>query len=594
MPKERSEIEARYKWRLEDIFPSDEAWAESLTMLKGYLPAIRSYQGRLGEKGETLLAYLQLDDACNHLITDLINYAMRRNDEDTRVAAYQAMVAQLMAVLNQLSAVSSFEKGEILAIPEETLTRWYATVDGLALYRRRLDGVRRRKEHILSPEEERLLASAGELASAPDDIFSMLNDACFRFPDAVDKDGKQHPLTTGTYELCRKSADRVLRQSAYESLNGVYLQFQDALAATLAAQTKQLWFFAKARNYPSSLAAALDENEVPEEIYHNLIAAVHRHLPKLHRYISLRKKLLGLDELRSFDLYTPLVADADVSVSYEEAKKLVSEAVAPLGEEYVSIFKNGMEDGWIDVYENPGKRSGAYSAGANAHPYVLMNYQGGLQDVYTLIHEMGHSMHTWYTMHYQPECYRGYTIFVAEVASTCNEALLTHYLLSKTTDRKQRAYLVNYFLEQFRTTLFRQCQFAEFELAVNSITEAGDGVTAEACNRLYHQNLVDYFGPDLTLDKEADVEWARIPHFYYNYYVYQYSTGFTAAIALSQRILNGGEDAVQDYLDFLKGGCSKTPIDLLKGAGVDMSTTAPIDAAMEIFSSLLDQLEELV
>lgn len=593
MATERKDMDPRYQWRLEDLYPTDQDWTAALEVMKGYLPKIQSYEGRLGESGETLLAYLQMDSELSALAEDLAAYSMRRGDEDTRAAKYQAMTAQLMAALNTLSTAGSFEAGEVMAIPQAQLEEWFTSVEGLELYRLRLERIRRKKDHILSPAEERQLAAAGELAGAPQNIFSMLNDAGFRFPDVIDGQLNTHPLTTGAYGKYLESRDRVLRQNAFLGLFGVYQQFQDALAATLAAQSKQLWFFARARRYPTTLAAALDNTEVPEEIYHNLIAAVRSHLPLLHRYAALRKRLLGVEELHYYDLYTPLVNDVERSYSYEEAKDLACAAVTPLGEAYVSTMKAGMEDGWVDVYENAGKRSGAYSAGSSVHPYVLLNFHGRLDDVFTLIHEMGHSMHTWYSNHTQPQPYRDYTIFVAEVASTCNEALLTHYLLSQTEDKQQRAYLINHFLEQFRTTLFRQCQFAEFELEVNRLTEAGEGITAEACRAIYRRHLKDYFGPALTVDPLADVEWARIPHFYLNYYVYQYATGFAAAVALSQRILTGGPQAVEDYLGFLKGGSSKTPIELLRGAGVDMSTTAPIDAAMEVFASLLDELETL-
>jgi oligoendopeptidase F len=594
MAMERKEFDPKYQWRLEDLYPTEEAWMADLERVKDYLSPISAYQGRLGESGETLLDYLHLEDEVGALISDVAEYVMRRADEDTRVALYQDRSAQVMTVWNQLAAACSFESSEVMAIPEETLEDWYQQVPGLALYRRYLGEIRRKRAHILSPAEERLLAAAGELSAGPDNVFSMLNNADLTFPDVSDGQGNLLPLTKGSYISYLESENRTLRQNAYRTLLGTYGQFQNTFAAALAAQTKQLSFFAKTRNYPSSLAAALDANDVPEEIYHNLIEAVHQNLPKLHRYVSLRKKLLGVEELHGYDLFVPVVKGAAMDVSYEEAKAMALAAVAPLGEEYVSIMGKGMEDGWIDVYENTGKRSGAYSSSSSVHPYVLMNYQGKLNDAYTLIHEMGHSMHTWYSNHNQPQVYQNYTIFVAEVASTCNEALLTHYLLSQTTDPQQRAYLLNHYLEQFRTTLFRQCQLAEFELRVNQLTESGQGVTAEACRGIFRQTIVDYFGPDLTVDQEADLDWARIPHFYYNYYVYQYATGFAAAVALSQRILTGGAQAVEDYLGFLKGGSSQSPIELLKGAGVDMSTPEPINAALAVFGQLTDELESLL
>ncbi|MCD8161007.1 MAG: oligoendopeptidase F [Clostridiales bacterium] len=592
--KERSEQDARYLWKLEHIYPTDEAWQEALEQLKSCIPQVRSYEGRLGESGETLLAYLQLDDAISAQVTDVLEYAMLRGDSDTRVAKYQAMNAQARSVLLELSTAGAFETGELLAIPEETLADWYETVEGLALYRRHLEVIRSRREHTLSPAEEKLLAAAGDLSGGPDDIFSMFNDADLTFPDVEDGEENLRPLSQGTYGKYIESKDRTLRKNTYETLYASYGQFRNTLAATLGAQTKQLWFFAKARRYPSSLAAAVAETEVPEEIYHNLLSTVEQHLPSLHRYVALRKKLLGVETLHPYDMYTPIVGDVTMDTPFEDAKALVLEALKPLGEDYLSVVRQGLEGGWIDVYENAGKRSGGYCAGPNVHPYILLNYQDKLMDVFTLIHEMGHAMHTWLSNENQPQVYKHYKIFVAEVASTCNECLLMQYLLGKTTDRRERAYLINYYLEQFRTTFFRQTQLAEFELRVNELTWSGQGVTAEACCAIYRGLQDKYFGPALESDDNIALEWSRIPHFYYNFYLYQYATGFAAAVALSQKILHGGEEAVEAYLGFLKGGCSRTPIELLKGAGVDMSTPEPLESAIAVFDGLLDELEGLV
>ena len=591
---ERNELNPEYTWALEDLYSCDEAWEAEFEWDKDYLRIVKAYEGRLGESARLLLHYLALSDEITGVFDKLGNYAYRRADEDTRDSGPQAMCAQLSSFLTQLSTASAFETNEILAIPDETLEQFYQEEPELEVYRRYLDRIRHRREHILSLAEEKLLAMAGELSDNPDNIFSMLNDADMTFADAVDEAGNAHPLTHGTYIPMMHGSDRTLRKSAYENLYAVYGQFKNTLAATLAAQAKQLWFFAQARKYPSALAAAMDRNEVPEEVYHNLIAAVRDNLPKLHRYVRLRKKLLGVEELHCYDLYANMVGDVEMKFTFEEAKEIALKALEPLGSDYCNILKEGFESRWIDVYENAGKRSGAYSAGARVHPYVLLNYHDTLNDLFTLVHEMGHALHSELSNWNQPTVYAEYVIFVAEVASTCNEALLMEYLLKNTTDKKERAYLINYFLEQFRTTLYRQTMFAEFEEKINQLAQNGEGITADVCCALYRQLNEDYFGPDLVVDDAIALEWARIPHFYYNYYVYQYATGYAAAIALSRRILKEGEPAVEDYLKFLRGGSSMPPIELLKMAGVDMSTADPINQALALFDELIGELEALM
>ena len=591
---ERNELNPEYTWALEDLYSCDEAWEAEFEWDKDYLRIVKAYEGRLGESARLLLHYLALSDEITGVFDKLGNYAYRRADEDTRDSGPQAMCAQLSSFLTQLSTASAFETNEILAIPDETLEQFYQEEPELEVYRRYLDRIRHRREHILSPAEEKLLAMAGELSDNPDNIFSMLNDADMTFADAVDEGGNPHPLTHGTYIPMMHGSDRTLRKSAYDNLYAVYGQFKNTLAATLAAQAKQLWFFAQARKYPSALAAAMDRNEVPEEVYHNLIAAVRDNLPKLHRYVRLRKKLLGVEELHCYDLYANMVGDVEMKFTFEEAKEIALKALEPLGSDYCNILKEGFESRWIDVYENAGKRSGAYSAGARVHPYVLLNYHDTLNDLFTLVHEMGHALHSELSNWNQPTVYAEYVIFVAEVASTCNEALLMEYLLKNTTDKKERAYLINYFLEQFRTTLYRQTMFAEFEEKINQLAQNGEGITADVCCALYRQLNEDYFGPDLVVDDAIALEWARIPHFYYNYYVYQYATGYAAAIALSRRILKEGEPAVEDYLKFLRGGSSMPPIELLKMAGVDMSTADPINQALALFDELIGELEALM
>lgn len=590
----RADVPEKDKWAIQDLFATDDDWRAALAKAKEFLPRITAFRGRLAESGAVLLSFFRLDDEISLAFDALVHYAQRRSDEDTRVAAYQEMVSQVTRFAVEIQSAAAFETPELLAISDEDMNRLYAEAPELELYRLNIDRIRRRREHVLSDKEEAILAAAGEMAASPDDIYSMLNDADLKFPDAVDKDGVAHPVTHGTFIPLMQSYDRVLRKSAFDSLYSVYGQFRNTSAATLSAQLKQLLFFANVRKYPSTLDAALDGNEVPTEIYRNLIDAVHRSFAPMYRYVALRKKLLGVDELHMYDLYVPVVDGVEMKFTFEEAKEIALKALAPLGEDYLNLLREGFANGWIDVYENEGKRSGAYSAGARVHPYVLLNFKGTLDDVFTLVHEMGHSIHSYLSNKTQPTAYQDYVIFVAEVASTCNEALLMEYLLSVTTDKKERAYLINHFLEQFRGTLYRQTMFAEFELAANEMTQRGEGTTAEALCAMYKKLNEQYFGPEMNVDEEISLEWARIPHFYYDYYVYQYATGYAAAIALSRRILREGEAAVKDYLGFLSGGCSADPITLLRGAGVDMASPKPIEDATKLFDEMISEMEKIL
>ena len=591
IPK-RSEVPEQFKWALEDIYATDEKWTEDLQKLKAMPERIAAFKGRLSESADTLYDFMQLSDEISVLCDSLGNYAQRRSDEDTANAKYQGFIGQLMNAYVAVNSAGSFETPEIISIEEDKLQEFYEDKPELKLYKRALDKLRRKKAHILSEAEEKILALTGEMGQSPENIYSMFSDADLRFPDAVDKDGKAHQVTHGSYIPLVQSEDRVLRNSAFESMYGTFDKFKNTCAATLSAQIKAVNFYAKARRYDSSLEAALDGTEVPVSVYKNLIEAVHDNMHYMYDYVALRKKLLGVDELHFYDLYTPVVPDADMKITFEEAKETVLKALAPMGEDYLAILKEGFENRWIDVYENEGKTSGAYSAGARVHPYVLLNHKDTLNCMFTLAHEMGHAIHSYLSNKNQPVVYSDYVIFVAEVASTCNEALLMQYLLKNTEDKKQRAYLINYFLEQFRTTLYRQTMFAEFELKINEMVAAGESLTAEGLNELYGELNKLYFGDGIVLDDEIKLEWARIPHFYYDYYVYQYATGYSAAIALSQRILKYGEPAVKDYIGFLKGGCSTDPISLLKGAGVDMATTQPINEALAMFGELVKEMEE--
>ena len=589
----RSEIPVEDTWATEDMYPSDDAWEAELKTLDADKEKLMSFAGKLGQSAQNLYAYLSEMEAVNSKVELLANYCMRKSDEDTRNAAYQAMTGKFMSVMVALGAAGSFETPEIMAISDETLESFYAAEPKLERYRRYLSNVRRRKAHVLTQAEEKLLASAGEMAGAPDTIYGMFADADLTFPDAIDSEGNSHPLSQGTFVPCQESSDRVLRKSAYENLYRSFGRFKNTAAALLNAQNKQLKFFAEARKYPSAFDASLDRTNVPTSVYLNLIEAVHQNLDKMHRYVRLRKKLLGVDELHFYDVYTALVDGVDKKIPFAEAKQTVYDSLAPLGEDYRKVLKEGFENRWIDVYQNEGKRSGAYSAGASVHPYVLLNYSGTLDSQFTLAHEMGHALHSWHSNKYQNPIDADYVIFVAEVASTCNEALLMEYLLGKTSDRKERAYLINHFLEQFKGTLYRQTMFAEFELNIGRMVQAGQTLTADVLCEEYRRLNEMYFGPDMVVDDEIALEWARIPHFYYNYYVFQYATGYSAAIALSRRILAEGEPAVKDYIRFLSGGCSKSPIDLLKDAGVDMTSPEPVNQALQLFGELLDEMEAL-
>lgn len=589
----RSEVDERFKWAINDIYATDELWNEDLEKLKGYTDKLPSYKGRLSESADVLYEYLQMCDEISVLGDSLINYAQRKSDEDTTVAKYQNMIGLAMNTFMLINSVGSFETPELIAIPQDRLDKMFVQKKELELYRRKLELVRNKKDHVLSEAEERILALTSEMGDSPENIFSMFSDADLKFPDAVDKDGKSHQVTHSTYIPLVQSSDRVLRKSAFESMYSTYDSFKNTCAATLGAQIKTVNFYAKARNYSSSLEASLSANEIPTEVYHNLISAVHDNMHYMYDYAALRKKLLGVDELHFYDLYTPVVSDFEMQISFEQAKETVLKALAPMGEGYLKIIREGFENRWLDVYENEGKTSGAYSAGARVHPYVLLNHKDTLNCMFTLVHEMGHAVHSYLSNKTQPVCYSDYSIFVAEVASTCNEALLMRYLLKNAQDKKEKAYLINYFLEMFRTTLYRQTMFAEFELKINELVAQGESLTAETLCDIYRDLNKLYFGDGVVLDEQISLEWARIPHFYYDYYVYQYATGIAAAIALSSRILSEGEPAVKDYIGFLSGGCSKDPISLLRGAGVDMATAKPINEALSVFGELIKEMDEL-
>ena len=590
----RSEVPEAETWDLRDLFPTDEAWLKEYEDLKTLPERAAAFQGRLGKSAEDLLLWFRLQDEIQERLSRLHTYASCKSDQDTGNGTYQDFRGKAMGTYVAVLSACAFATPEIMAIDDDTLNLFYAAQPELLGYQRSLYQIRRRKAHILSPECEKLLAAAGEMADSPDRISSTFRDADLTFPPVVDSEGRERTLTDATYIPMLMGSDRALRKTAFETYYGRMNECRNTFAATLDAQFKSLKFFADARGYESTLAASLDATEVPVEVYHNLISAVHDNLDKMYRYVALRKKRLSVDELHMYDVYTPIVADADSVIPYETAKETVLEALAVLGKDYTDLLKEGFDHRWIDVRENVGKRGGAYSTGSGKpHPYVLLNHKDNLDCQFTLAHEMGHALHSYHSVTHQPTATSDYVIFVAEVASTCNEVLLMRHLLGKTTDPKERAYLINHFLDQFKGTVYRQTMFAEFELAMGRMVEGGQTLTADALSEKYLELNKLYFGPDMVSDPQIALEWTRIPHFFYNYYVFQYATGFSAAVAIADRILTLGESAVADYKKFLSGGSSTDPISLLKIAGVDMSSPAPVNAALKLFGELVDELEKL-
>ncbi len=593
----REEADARYKWAIEDLYKDDEDWKRDYELLKSRIPELTKFRGRLGESAEVLLSMQKLSDELNQLLEKVYVYANQRLHENTDNSTYQNLASQAQGLLVELSESLSFVEPELMELPDGIIETFLDENEELLVYRQYFENIIRQKKHVLPTEQEQLFAAMGEVAESPKDIFSMFNNADIRFPEIAGEDGHPVQVTHGRYMSLMQSRNRQVRKDAFEAMYGVYGDWRNTLAAMYRANVKQEAFLAKAHKYTSDLEAALDGSHIPVKVYEQLIEAVHESMPLMYRYMKLRKKLLGVEELHMYDLYVPVIEQDHSEIPFEQAKKTVLEGLAPMGEEYLHLLREGFDHGWIDVYENQGKRTGAYSWGAyGTHPYVLLNYQGTLHDVFTLAHEMGHALHSWYSDEHQPYIYAGYRIFVAEVASTCNEALLIHYLMEqskKAGDRKKTMYLMNYFLEQFRTTLFRQTMFAEFEKITHGLQEQGETLTADRLCEIYYDLNKLYFGEEICVDQEIAMEWARIPHFYTPFYVYQYATGFSAAIALSKQILEQGVPAVEQYKKFLKGGSSMYPLELLKMAGVDMEQKAPVQDALAVFAQYLDEMERL-
>ena len=587
--KQRSEIAQQDKWRIEDIYATDEAWEADYNECIRRAKEKCAYQGRLAESALILYQALKESDEADLLVEHVYVYASMKYYEDTANAVYQEMSGRAQAAVTKLSEKYAFLTPEILAIDQKKMQE-YLSSDTLALYRHALEDILVKKDHALSEKEERLLAMAGQVTASPNEIFSKFNNADVKFGTILDEDGNEVELTNGRYSVFMESNNRSVRENAFKALYRQYGNFKNTLAATYYANVKQACFYAKARKYDSTLQMYLSGSFIPEKVYHNLIETVHNNLDKMHAYVSLRKQVLGVDELHFYDIYAPMVSDITMKIPYEEAKDIALKALAPLGEEYLSKVKEGFESGWVDIYENTGKRTGAFSWGTyGVHPYVFLNYTDTLNDVFTLVHEMGHAMHTYYSNANQPYPYAGYRIFVAEVASTCNEALLMQYLLKNCTDASEKKYLMNHYFEQFKGTLFRQTMFAEFEMITHKMAEDGEVLSTQALCDVYRKLNEEYFGEDMVIDDEIALEWSRIPHFYTPFYVYQYATGYSAAIAIASKIFKGDEKTLKGYKQFLSGGCSMHPIDLLKLCGIDMESPQVIQEALDVFGKLLEE-----
>lgn len=588
----RSEVPAENRWKLEDLFPDQSTWDKTFREVKEELNKIKAYEGKLSDP-KAVKACFALEDEISLSSERLYVYANMRHHEDMADPAFQALSEKAKKLSVEVGEALSFITPEILALSDEQLQKLIDNPE-LAFYKRTLEEMKRQKPHVLSKGEEALIAQTGVLSQAPGTIFGMLNNADLKFPKVKNEQGEEVELTHGRYIQFLESRNREVRKNAFDAVYGTYSKQKNTFASTLNANLNKNVFYARARKYPSVLEMSLFGDNIPKDVYTNLISTIDEHLPLMHRYMALRKKMLKLGELHMYDLFTPLVDEFDMDISYDEAKKIVKESLKPLGENYTSILQEGFDNSWIDVYENEGKRSGAYSWGAyETHPYVLLNHKDNLNSMFTLAHEMGHAIHSYLSDANQKYRYAQYTIFLAEVASTLNEALLMNYLLKKTTDPKEKMYLLTYYADQFRTTVFRQTMFAEFEKIIHEQVEAGDALTPAELSQIYYDLNVKYYGKDMVVDKDIEMEWARIPHFYTSFYVYKYATGFSAATSFAKSILDEGQPAVDRYLGFLKSGGSDYSINILKRAGVDMSSPEPIRQAMSVFKGLLDEMEKL-
>lgn len=592
----RSEADEKYMWNMKDMYENDGLWEDDVKEAESLINGMPAYIKVMDESPKNLLSLLEYDTEISKKLEKIYVYANQKSHEDMGESKYQDMAGRAQNLMVKYQMQSAPVTPAIMKIGRKKISE-YTEADnnpnGLPLYKRYFELIFRKEEHILDADKEELLAGVNDLSETPSDIFAMFNNADIRFDDITDKNGESHQLTHGKYTAYLRSKDRTLRENAFKELYEKYGNYRNTLAAAYRGNLKQHNFYAKVRKYDSGMQYSLSDANIPVRVYNSLIDATHENIGLLHRYISLRKKVMDVSELHMYDLYVPMVSDVNMNIDYEEAKQIVIKGLAPLGEDYINELKGGLSGGWIDVYENEGKRTGAYSWGAyGTHPYVLLNHQNDLNSVFTLAHEMGHALHTYYSDANQPYIYAGYKIFVAEVASTCNEALLVNYLIKNSKSENEKKYLINYFLEQFRTTFFRQTMFAEFEKITHEKCAAGQTLTADVLCGIYKELNAFYFGEDAVIDDEIALEWARIPHFYTPFYVYQYATGFAAAVSISSAILSGNEDVLLGYRTFLKSGGSLDPIDLLKLCGVDMLTPEPVNEAMKVFESLLNQFSE--
>ena len=593
--KDRKDIDIKDTWNLESIYANNELWEEDYAALEKDAAEFAKLKGAIEADVSKIPAVLDAYYGLHRRLSKLSVYARMRFDQDTTDSTYQTMSAKIGSLGVKIGAASAFVEPEILSYSKEQLEAAEKENERTAYYGRKIEEMLCGQEHTLDAEKEELLAAAGDMAEAPDDIFSVLMNADMKYPDIVLEDGTHLPLTNSTYISYMESPDRAVREGAFKTLYGQIASLKNTFAAIYRGNLKQAKFYAQSRKYSSARAMYLADSNVPESVYDNLLSAVHEALPMMYRYVAVRKKVLGVDKLHMYDVYTPIVAAQNQTYEFEQAKQMVLEALKPMGEDYLSHAREGLENRWIDIYPNKGKKGGAYSWGCyDSQPFILLNYTKNLDSVFTLIHEMGHSIHSYYSITAQDYAYSDYKIFVAEVASTCNECLLMHDLLEKTTDKEQRKYLLNHYLDSFKGTLFRQTMFAEFEKTAHDYCAQGKPLTAEALSQMYLELNQKYFGPDMEKDEEIAYEWMRIPHFYTPFYVYQYATGYSAAVALSAKILKEGKPAVDAYMSFLKGGESKDPIDLLKMAGVDMTTEKPVADALTLFGELVTELETLV
>lgn len=593
LPK-RSEVSEAFTWKLEDMYPSIEAWEADVKKAQALSKELAAMAGSVTASVENLFTALEKNAQLMQILSLTANYAARLSDQDTKNTENQALNMRVSAIISDIVSELSFMEPEIIATDADVLEEYYSKLPALEFYRSYINESLRMKPHRLNAEMEKLIAMTAEMGHTPSTTYSIFNNSDLAFPEMEDENGDTVRITHGRFIGLLESPDRRVRKEAFEKLYHTYDQYKNTLASLYSGQVKKQIFNARVRNYSSTLEAAVDSNNVSPKVYENLVATVNKNLDKLHRYVSLRKKYLGVDELHMYDIYTPMLPDFAKKISYKEAKETVLKALAPLGKDYVKTVEEGFNNRWIDVYENEGKRSGAYSAGAyGTHPYVLLNHNDTLDNMFTLAHEMGHAMHSYLSNEAQPFIYSRYKIFVAEVASTCNEILLMEYLLKNTEDKKERAYLLNHYLDSFKGTVYRQTMFAEYEAETNRMAEAGESLTADVLSKLYHQLNSKYYGPDMISDPEIAVEWARIPHFYYNFYVYQYATGFTSAVAIAHNILKNGAPAVEAYKKFLQSGCTQDPVSLLKIAGVNLETPQPIQDALDVLDEILDEMESL-